>query len=301
VTRALVAALALVACGKPSAKPEPVKAAGSGSGSASCQAQVDDLMKFLRAMDHTGSLFALDDIHLAMRPELPVVMPHQAPLVTLRATGLEYQGEKLAPAALATKLTETRKKIDEDMQLGRFSKYDPPDPLLINVLIDADTHWGDVVKLTDVLVRAGFVHTSIAFGRPSPVSPPPRTWVDDKVDELRKRQEGAATELANITRQIVPGCPPLISVFGEVGNSEGGDKVVDIIEGSGRALVACNCNIDIPAYRSVIWAIAGNPHPSTVLAVELAKTGKQLALPAATPWSEAGKQLSAGAFRFVAK
>jgi hypothetical protein len=290
--------LALAACGKSPPKSEPPAKAEP----ASCQAQVDDLMKFLRAMDHTPSLFFLENVHLAMRPELPYVMGRQAPLVTVRPTGIDYQGETLAPAALATKLAEARKKIDEDFAMGRFPKHDPPDPLLIDVVIDAGTKWGDVVALADVLVRAGFPHASFVFGKPPPVSPPPRTWVDDKVDELRKDQTGnAATELAHMISKIIPGCPQLISVYGNVGSTESDDKAGEIIEGSGPAILACNCNLDIPAYRSALWAVAGNPNPATVLAVELAKTGKRLALPAATPWSEAGKQFSAGAMWPVTK
>lgn len=291
----LVTALAACHDSKP-ASPAPAAPPPKEVAKGDCKAQVDDVIKFLRAMDHTGSVFILDDIHLAMRPELPYVMARQAPMVKLLPGKIEYQDKTVTAQELATELAVARKRIDEDMALGRFPKHDPPDPKLIDVLIDADATWGDVVKMTDVLARVGFPHASIAFGKPSPVSPPPRTWVDDKTDELRKSHDGnAATELANLIKQIIPGCPQMISVFGEVGSSEGGDKVTEIIDGAEKALVACNCNLDLPAFRSVMWAVAGNPHPSTVIAIDLSKSGKAITQPAATKWSDAGKQLEAGA------
>src|SRR5947207_1138308 len=89
-----------------------VAAAGCGKSKSACKADVDDLMTFLRAMDHSGSLFSIDaDTHLVMRPDLPKKQARIAPIILVKATETDFRGKRVDRAALAELLTEEQKKL----------------------------------------------------------------------------------------------------------------------------------------------------------------------------------------------
>ncbi len=238
-----------------------------------------------------------DSMHLPARASAPRAK-HYAPVVVMDPKRTMYQGQLMGDAFdLTDRLTAAGKRIREDLDMGRGSKRDPPDPTLVYFEIDGAVTWDRVVTAVDAGAAAGFTHPSFAFAVPVTAQPPPRTWVDDKLDEMRKKTDDAgnrATELANLTRGIIDGCPALVKVYGRVGSEEGENKAVTIVEGTGPALIECGCKPDIPALRSVMYGILGNPHPSGVIAVQLAKAGKKLEQPATATWADASKALAAG-------
>ena len=63
---------------------------------------------------------------------------------------------------------------------------------------------------------------------------------------------------------------------------------------SEKKLVECDCDLDIPAFRALMWRAYAHPHPTTYLPIDLDVNGHAVELPAATPWRDAGKQLAAG-------
>ena len=258
-------------------------------GKAACKADVDELMTFFRAMDHSMPLyFDGDGIKLVERTDLPRHQPSPTAVIVIGKT-IRWQGGEVSLDKLGDRLADYRAWVMKSPRRGNPSE--------INLAIDVNAAWGDVVSVADVAFRSGFTHPAFGFGVPVTVKPPPRVAVDDELDKIKKEDAGGnrAVELANLMSDIVKSCKPLKKSFGAVGADEGGDKAQMLIDEMGPALLECNCDVDIPALRNVFFAVANNPHPATVIHVDLAKGGKAIALPAATPWSEAQKQLADGA------
>jgi hypothetical protein len=260
-----------------------------------CKAQVAELSAFFHAMNHDPMVvWASDDVHLVMRPELPAIDGLEAPIVTLTPAGLRFQDKRPSWTELGPLLVHEKLHLDDEISEHRYprdleGKIDSRHAWLV---IDAAATWGDVVKLTDMIGKVGFDRPTFVFGKPSPVAPPPRSAIDDELDKIGGADSGnRATALANAITKVIATCPPLTKVFAEIGNREGGDKAQDLLDHSGPAILACDCNLDVAAYRSVIWRTAGNPHPETSLPVTLAASGTAIAQPAATPWADAHKQL----------
>jgi hypothetical protein len=41
-----------------------------------------------------------------------------------------------------------------------------------------------------------------------------------------------------------------------------------------KAVEDCNCNVDLPALRSALWQVMGDPHPTRVLVVNVKRDGR---------------------------
>lgn len=270
---------------------------GCGKSKAKCQAEVAELMTYLRGLDMEGSLFYIgESMHLVARPGSPKPKRY-APVVVMEAKQTSYQGQLIGDMAdLGDRLSAANKRIREDIELGKVSKHNLPDPAELYFEIDGAVTWDRVAAAVAAAANAGFTHPSFVFAIPATAQPPPRTWVDDKLDEVRaKNKDGGnlATDVAKITKTVVDSCPALIKVYGRVGSEEGGSKAEMLVEGTGPAIIECGCDIDIPALRSAMYGILGNPHPTGAIAVQLDQAGKPIALATTTPWSEASKQLQA--------
>jgi hypothetical protein len=262
---------------------------------AECQRDVDALMTFLRSFDHEPALFQIDETtKLVMRDALPKVKQY-APTIEIRADVTIFHGRLVDGPALGDALAEARERIERDPG----PPGEPRDPRLLYFQISSDATWDRVVAASQAAADAGFTHASFVFAAPSTATPPPRTWVDDRFDAIRARgsKDGAwlATELAGSTRDIIGSCPALKRAYGAVGAMESGDKAGFLIEATGRALLECNCAVELPALRSSMWLLLANPHPTGVAGVTLDKAAPPLALPATTPWRDAGPQLVPGA------
>jgi hypothetical protein len=50
----------------------------------------------------------------------------------------------------------------------------------------------------------------------------------------------------------------------------------------------------VPTLRTIMWRLAGNPHPVAPIDVVLARDGTPIAQPAGRVWLEAGRPLTPG-------
>jgi hypothetical protein len=121
-----------------------------------------------------------------------------------------------------------------------------------------------------------------------------------QVDELDRLTRGdranAATQMARLMKEQFRSCPALAKVFDSIARDEGGDKAGEMIEGTGPALLDCNCSVDVPNVRSLLYRSLANTHPTTELVVRVMHDAPPLALPAATPWRDAAAKLVARAW-----
>ena len=281
----LLAALALCGCKR---------------GGEDCPARAEELGRFLTSMDHDMSLVRLDEgLALVTRRDLAPLEPVLAPVVEVSPAGIALQGERVAdPAELGVRLAEARARAEEHADMLPEGERDTLGRL--HLALDGRTTWDTAVAVTGAAHGAGYTEVTFVFARPPATPPPPRTAVDDELDRaLQKDPAERATEAARIAERIVKGCAPIERLFGSVAATEG-DKAGALLAGIGPALVECDCAVDLPALRSVMWRIAGNPRPMTGLTLALSPEAAPIALPAATPWQEAGPRLTAAAPTWLA-
>lgn len=158
------------------------------------------------------------------------------------------------------------------------------------VRIAPDVPWSRVAALADVLEEAGYSHPIFLVPRAPHAKPPP-----GPPPEPSQSVEDAV----KVANKFVEQCKPLGKVFGRVSSTDE-DLVETFIAGTGSALVECGCTVDMPALGSHLFNLVNDPEPAEPRALTLAKDGTPIALPAATPWKEAAKQLADGPIRLVA-
>jgi hypothetical protein len=263
-------------------------ASACGKSKAKCKQEVDELMPYLRSLDMEGSMFNVHEAtHLAPRPDAPKATKY-APVVVMSAKQTTFEGQ---PVPDRKALTHRLTSVKDELELRTYATKDRVDPALLYFKIDSDVSWDRVVDGAEAAAAVGFDHPSFVFALPVSAQPPPRTWVEPKFEQLTKAHGNDATDIANITMGIVASCPALQAVYGSVTPSNGENKAVTIVEGTGPALLDCGCDADLPALRSVMYLLLGNPHPMGVIGVQLAKDGKPLSFPATATWGEASKQV----------
>lgn len=250
-------------------------------------------------MDHSPSLRVPADVKLLVRRG-PSAQTLDGPVVIVRAGGYEYFNQVVDAAALIDKLSEARKRNDDWQARG----WHRGDPAQIYIVVDGDARWKDVVAVTDAAQAHGFIHASFAFAKSAtkPPRPPPAT-VDAQLDAIAKLPEGGnkAVELANLMSHTLEPCPPATTVFGDVASREGGDAAGDLIRGLGPALIECDCKTSPAELRNVVWSIAANPTPTSLIDVTLDETVPIFARSAQALWRDVGKDLAPGKTKLVAQ
>ena len=272
-----------------------------GPSAAECKAQVDDMMSFLHAMDHSPPQIARLDVTLATRTDVSQFQLGYAPVIYVSPRGLSFKGDTVEPAALADRLAAERAQTEERITLGKFGRSDVIDPLAVIFMIDVAATWGQVVTVAAAATRAGMVHARFVFAKPSPVKPPPPTAIDERFHKLIDDPErgNKATAVANLFSEVIRPCAAETHELFAPRKSD--DRAADLIEGIGPALIACGCKADVAQVRNGIWFIAGNPDPIAVVFVTLAADGPELALPAATSRRDVAPKISAGTAHYLAR
>lgn len=268
-----------------------------GKDPAVCRTDAHSLSAYLGSIDRDAPPFWAGDLKLVLRPDLPRVELRYAPVLEIRADRLVLDGSMIDNHAdLEDRLRGRHEAAVRDVELGT-SRHNPPDPTLLNLLIDERAPWEIVVEVADTALAAGFDHPAVAFARPpAAITRPPRAPIDDELDRAAAAEPSQrATQFARSMQKVVASCPALIRVFGEIGSSDGGDKSQQLLDGLEPALVECNCRVDLPALRSVFFRLFYVEHPVTAVAVVLAADGRAVVQPASTPWRDAHELITAGA------
>ena len=288
--------IALVACGKGKSKDE-------------CRAEADAVGKLLvEAAKEVPSFYEPpDDVKLVVRTDLPTRRDlRTGPVVTitpseLRIAEIYLPGDRSPRprpaqtlrevAELDAVLRELRAQIGTE-ELSRWH----PDPKRIYFAIEPTTPGQRIVAVVDAAKAQGFTAPAFIFEQPSTLTPPPRSGIDPKLDALLATEDPAnrATELAKLTQEIIKKCEPLNKSFGSVASVEGQDKGMMLAQDVGPALVACNCNINIPDLRSVMFRILHVKRPLRILTFEADAIADRMSFPPATTWAEASKRFTPG-------
>ncbi len=275
--RWMVLLLALTAC-------------GSGKSKETCRAEAAAMKTlFAEANLEPPGIWIDAKMHLVQRSDISAA-PAYAPEIDVRANEIQFERQVITKLDdLGARLEASfREGADEIERSGLKRRPNPPDERNINLVFDASTPWQTVVGVVGAARRAGFTRPSFVFGLPTKGSPPPRAPIDDDIDKLLDEPAGTvATKFAEMVSKEVKGCPAAIKVFGAVGAEASDNKAAYFAEAIPDALVECNCNVDIPNLRSLLWRIMATPNPPRVLAFDPDAPAEPIALPASTSWKDA--------------
>jgi len=273
---AVCIAIALAGCG--------------GRSKESCRADADALAKLLASTDHEPPTLFVRGVKLVERTDLTRSELQDAPVIRASIDAIVFRDATVDPGDLRARLSATRREYDDEMARHPIQGVDVA---RIYFMIDAGTPWSRVAAIVGDADAAGFGHPAFVFARPLGASPPPRAPIDDELDAIASGDPANhISKLAEVTRRVIDGCPAMIQVFGNVAATEGGSKADALIAGIAPALVECNCNLDVPAFRSVMWHMLVNEHPTSTLAVTIDPSAAPIELPGITSWREASKRLT---------
>ena len=269
-------------------------ASACGKSAESCAKEANAIGALLQGVNTKPSLFWIpDNLHLIVRADLPERPERSGPLVTLRNGGVEYQGQLLSVQDLGDRLAAAHAKIVEDLEVGRFPKRSAPNPALVYFLVDETTPWSQVVAAVDAAKAAGMTDPAFAFALPSTVTSPPRAPIDSKLDELMEVDSGnRASEFAKLLSTEIEGCASLVKLFGELAAIEGGGKDEHLARSIGPALIGCNCSVNMPNVRSLLFRLLVNMHPVRMIAFSSDGPATKVAAPAAATWREVATKLA---------
>lgn len=268
-----------------------VTLAGCGKGKEECRVEAEAVGALLVSVaSEPATPFEIDtDLHLIKRTDIkPVALP-RAPTLALKATAMRFEGKGVDAAGLAAGLHGTMAKIAADPYRKQHRAKEPLER--IYVLVDEATPWSAVVSAVGIAATEGFTAPAFVFEQPQTVTPPPRTSIDDRLDQILKTESGnRATELAREMSKIIAGCRALEQAFGAVGPVEADNKAMMLSRAIAPSLVECNCNVDVPALRSLMFRVIYVPRPPRVIAFDPKATAETLAFPGDTTWAEASKR-----------
>jgi len=262
----------------------------SSSKGPSCAEQALELDRFLSAMDHEPSIFQFSKkLKLVTRDDLPVLKAVYAPTVEVQTREFVFEGLLVGPDELAERLAARRQQLADAVARGREAR----DPDRVYLLVDESAPWDRVVAAVEAAAAGGFTTVAFVFAHTANLKPPPRSPIDDELDKIDAADgaSGKATKLAETVKGVIKACPAMIEAFGRVAARDSDDKAGSLIQSIQPALVDCDCKVDIPALRSVMWRILANTKPVAEVRVAVDRGAKPLALPATTPWREAQKRL----------
>lgn len=269
-------------------------ACGSGKSKEECRAEAAAMKALFAGANLEAPGVSLDPrMKLVQRSDL-AARPTYAPEIGVQANEIRFERAVSSTLDdLHARLAVTFLKNAEHIEAFYRNRPNPPDARTINLVVDEATSWGTVVDVVSTARRAGFTRPSFVFVLPSTGTPPPRAPIDDEIDKLvAGPPDNVATSFAEMVSQEVKRCPAATKVFGAVGGVEADNKAEYIAEAIPEALVECDCNVDLPNLRAVLWRVMVTPNPPRVLALDPDAPAETIKLPASTTWKDAAKRFT---------
>jgi hypothetical protein len=267
-------------------------AACSGGGkptAPSCADRANELGAWLAAIEPEGEAIQTSGgDHFAPGPGLPLGKRERAPVVQIKRGELRLDGGPVAIADFADRFAA-------DRSADRFG--DPARPARVILAIDADVRLDDVVGVTDVLLQAGATDLGLAFAYTGKVhTAPMASSISAQIDEIRRAPvELRATQAAQLAVHLIESCKPLDDVFSKVvADMPPEARIQMLIRGIAPALTACDCAIDLDAFRELMWHIIGPGNATPASIVDVTLTGDPTAQPVrGSTWADAAHRLIA--------
>ena len=255
-----------------------------GKSTEECRTEAEAVGKLLMETPHEmGAVRLAPDVTLVERGDLKATAEADSLVVVANAHEVRFEG------TVVTDLADLRIRLDQ-LRVRRRTK---PDRIYFQ--LDRATPWSKVVGVGGTPPGGRLPIEGFALARRGELPPRPRAPTADQLDRVMNGSDGPANqpvELAKLMEPVVEDCPALQRVFGAVGSDSTESKADMLIKALAPALIECRCRVDIPSLRSLMWRVTA-ADPIKVVVLE-ANGGDTLALPPATTWEQAGKQLSHG-------
>lgn len=261
-----------------------------------CRAEADALTSWLGTLNLEPEIFTLDGLRLVRRVDLDRRRLADGPIVMIGSDRTIYEGHLIGEDDdLARRLVVSQQMIAGQHERGPATGLAVPDPRRLYLLIDDAAPWQRVVAAVESAHRAGFTMPIFAFTPPhGPSTRPARTTFDDRIDEIERRR--VASEILPLTSprsdSLFERCAPATRLFDQIGAMEYGDKAQALVRQIGAALVDCDCQVDLPVLRSMLWHLLNHANPVRGIEVELSRAAAPIVLPGTTPWRVASERLT---------
>jgi len=282
----LVLTVLLGACND-SSKPEKL-------GAEQCAQEVLRLRGWLKEMTEET-----DESPVPVRPSIFLMVANiknadrptsSGPLVEISENRTWVENQVARP----DQLDELMKKTAEQAEnLGRGDKQEAKLPRLL-VAVDRDAPWSRVAAATGAAARAGFTRISFLFtpyGAATTKRPGPSS-IDGQLDTIRRMTDPVkkVPQLAKLTRKVCGGCQALDKVFKGLSVTNPEVKARVITRFLPDAVAECDCAVDLPALKAILWTMLERPSmiaEQFEITAQPSEKYKELKLRPSMPWHEA--------------
>lgn len=239
-----------------------------------CKIEATSIGKFLADTPHDRSpLLGRRGFSLAKRADVTADVP-MAPVLYASALETTFQGQVAENRAALVKLLRAKR------------------PKQVLLMLEQATPWSKVVEVLEV-VRADRLVPVIVFETELAVSAPPRSAYDEGIAASSVYPPKPGQKSGQAVRDaVIDPCPTLGKLWREM-RGEGVDRTQTAVAGITKALIGCTCSTDLASVRSLFWDLIVVRNKATAIVFDKPPT-ETLALPAATTWAEASKQVAPG-------
>ena len=221
------------------------------------------------------------------KPDRPT---SSGPLVEITENRTWIENQVARPNQLDELMKKTAKQAGN---LGRGDREEAKLPRLL-LAVDRDAPWSRVVAVHDAAARAGFTQISLLFtpyGAASTKRPGPSS-VDGKLDTIQRITDPVKKipQLAKLTRRICSGCQALDKVFKTLSVTNPEAKARVITRFLPDAVAECDCAVDLPALKAILWTMLERPSmivEQFEISAEPSEKYKELKLRPSLPWHQA--------------
>jgi hypothetical protein len=263
-------------------------------GAEQCAAEVLRLRGWLKEMT-----VETDESPVPVRPSIFLMVANienadrpasSGPLVEISKKRTWVENQVARPNQLDELLLKTAKQAEN---LGRGDKEAVKLPRLL-VAVDRDAPWGRLVAVHDAAARAGFTQISLLFtpyGAATTKRPGPSS-IDGQLDTIATMTDPVkkVPQLAKLTRKVCGGCAPLDKVFKTLSVTNPEAKARVITRFLPDAVAECDCAIDLPALKAILWTMLERPTmivEQFEIATKKSEKQKGVKLAPDTPWHKA--------------
>jgi hypothetical protein len=161
------------------------------------------------------------------------------------------------------------------------------------VIVDQRATYDRVVDVVETARGAGYSSLSFVFLGPKNPNVPPPSKIDARFDALLKRgNEGGANimpEVQQLVADVIGTCPALKTHYAEMEKAP--DQRKALLDGTPAAVLACDCNVDIPSLQVVLFRMLGTHTTLRTLTVDISDDATPITAVAGASWEEVAKQL----------
>lgn len=229
---------------------------------ASCESQAAELGRWLKEIEAAGGAPVMLGQGLRLVERDGPALRRYALILEIDASGARLNGQPIASDDMLAEIASDQR--DAAAALG------DPSRLELLVAIDREAPWR-VVAPELRRAAAGWPRAKLLFARPVKLQPPPPSSVTKDLEALASYDPSMkAARLAQITMEVFSRCGGIEDLFTRIAMAPPDVRSGMLVKGLPEALVACKCQADLAAVRTIGWALFGPGAGTSASTVEIA-------------------------------